>query len=116
MRVPTRPFVQRILAIDSAVRGWEWPNARTLARELEVGRRTIQRDLVFLRRRLRAPLKFDPVRNFKVQRVRRAEESGASCRRPSGFDAKEFKVQSFGTIRATSITTSRSVSPRLHFG
>src|SRR5271157_2062167 len=62
MRVSTRPALERILLIDSAVRRREWPNARTLARELEVTRRTIQRDLAFMRRR-QAPLKFDSVRN-----------------------------------------------------
>ena len=59
MRVSTRPALQRILAIDLAVRRRDWPNARILARELEVVRRTIQRDIRFLRTRLCAPLKFD---------------------------------------------------------
>ncbi len=62
MRVSTRPALERIMMIDSAVRRREWPNAGTLARELEVTRRTIQRDLAFMRRR-QAPLKFDSVRN-----------------------------------------------------
>jgi len=63
MRVSTRPALERILAIDSAVRRRDWPNARTLARELEVVRRTIQRDIEFMRDRLGAPLEFDSVRN-----------------------------------------------------
>ena len=46
----------------SAVSRRAWPNARTLARELEVTRRTIQRDIAFMRR-LHAPLEFDSVRN-----------------------------------------------------
>ncbi len=63
MRVTTRPALQRILAIDIAVRRLKWPNARTLARELKVTRRTIQRDIEFMRDRLHAPLEFDIVHN-----------------------------------------------------
>ncbi len=63
MRVPTRPFLERIVWIDAAVRRRQWPNARTLASEFGMKRRTIQRDIVFMRRRLRAPLEFDSVRN-----------------------------------------------------
>src|SRR5208337_5590084 len=62
MRVSTRPALERIQVIDLAVRRQRWPNARTLARELEVTRRTIQRDIAFMRRR-DAPLEFDSVRN-----------------------------------------------------
>ena len=62
MRVSTRPALERLQAIDLAVSRRAWPNARTLARELEVTRRTIQRDIAFMRR-LRAPLEFDSVRN-----------------------------------------------------
>ncbi len=62
MRVSTRPVLERLQAIDLAVRRRELPNARTLARELEVTRRTIQRDIAFMRR-LQAPLEFDSVRN-----------------------------------------------------
>jgi len=63
MRVSTRPALERILAIDLAVRRGKWPNARTLARDLEVTRRTIQRDIEFMRDRLRAPLEFDITHN-----------------------------------------------------
>src|SRR5271157_523284 len=62
MRVSTRPALERLQVIDLAVRRQAWPNARTLARELEVTRRTIQRDIAFMRRR-QAPLEFDSVRN-----------------------------------------------------
>src|SRR5262249_7814133 len=63
MRQTTRPPLERIARIDQAVRGGYYPNARTLARELEVCPRTIQRDLAFLAERLGAPLEFDPSRN-----------------------------------------------------
>jgi proteasome accessory factor B len=63
MRFSCRPLLERIAVIDQAIRGGQWPNANTLARELEVSSRTVQRDLVFLRDRLQAPLEFDAVRN-----------------------------------------------------
>src|SRR5271157_1924366 len=63
MRVSTRPPLKRVQVIDSAVRREPLPNARTLARELEVTPRTIQRDIEFMRDQLDAPLEFDNVRN-----------------------------------------------------
>jgi hypothetical protein len=56
---PSRCPLARIAAIDRAIRGGGWPNASTLARELEVSPRTVQRDIIFLRDRLQAPLEFD---------------------------------------------------------
>jgi len=62
MRVSTRPALERLQVIDLAVRRRAWPNARTLACELEVAPRTIQRDIALMRR-LHAPLKFDSIQN-----------------------------------------------------
>ena len=56
---PSRCPLARIAAIDRAIRGGGWPNASTLAHELEVSPRTVQRDIIFLRDRLQAPLEFD---------------------------------------------------------
>jgi hypothetical protein len=58
-----RPPLARLATIDHAVRAGQYPNATTLARQLEVSPRTVQRDLTFLRDQLRAPLEFDPQRN-----------------------------------------------------
>jgi predicted DNA-binding transcriptional regulator YafY len=63
MHQSTRPPLARIAAIDLAVRSGAWPNASTLGRQLEVSPRTIQRDFVFLRDRLQAPLAFDAAKN-----------------------------------------------------
>lgn len=59
MHRSTRPPLQRIAELDRAVRAGEYPNAGSVALRLEVCRRTIQRDLDFMRDRLGAPLAFD---------------------------------------------------------
>jgi predicted DNA-binding transcriptional regulator YafY len=58
MNLASRPPLWRIAEIDRLVRLGEHPNAGSLARELEVCRRTVQRDLEFLRDRMKAPLEF----------------------------------------------------------
>ena len=63
MKIAVRFSLQRIAALDRAIRAGEYPNARTIARALEVGHRTVQRDVEFLRDRLEAPLAFDQRRN-----------------------------------------------------
>ena len=40
-----------------------FPNATTLAREVEVTTKTIHRDIEFMRDRLNLPVEFDPSRN-----------------------------------------------------
>jgi len=52
-----------MLAIDQAVRAGRWPNATTLAKQLEVDSRTIRRDITYMRDQLGVPLEFDPRRN-----------------------------------------------------
>jgi predicted DNA-binding transcriptional regulator YafY len=51
--------MRRMKAIDQALQAGKWPNDRTLAAELEVNRRTIRRDLEFLRDQYHAPIAFD---------------------------------------------------------
>jgi predicted DNA-binding transcriptional regulator YafY len=63
MKTAARFSLERIAALDRAVRAGEYPNARSIARALEVGHRTVQRDVEFMRDRLGAPLTFDPRRN-----------------------------------------------------
>jgi predicted DNA-binding transcriptional regulator YafY len=58
-----RPPLARIMTIDKALRAGAWPNTRTLANEIGVDRRTIRRDIDFLRYQLNAPIEFDSVRN-----------------------------------------------------
>jgi predicted DNA-binding transcriptional regulator YafY len=63
LRVPTRPSLERIAALDRGLRAGKYPNARTIGDSLEVSSRTIQRDIEFLRDRMGAPIAFDPRRN-----------------------------------------------------
>lgn len=63
MHMATRFPMERVAVIDRAIRAGEYPNARTIADRLEVSRRTIQRDIDFMRDRLDAPLVFDAKRN-----------------------------------------------------
>jgi predicted DNA-binding transcriptional regulator YafY len=63
MELATRPPLRRIVVIDRAVREGQYPNSETLARELEVAPRTIQRDIEFMRDSLLAPLGFSRRKN-----------------------------------------------------
>jgi predicted DNA-binding transcriptional regulator YafY len=53
----------RIYRIDAYLRERTFPNAPRLAEKLEVGRRTIERDLAHLRDMMNAPLEYDRKRN-----------------------------------------------------
>ncbi len=52
------PFV-RIIYFHMMVRHREYPNSFSLARHFGVANRTAFRDIVFYRKRLHAPIKFD---------------------------------------------------------
>jgi proteasome accessory factor B len=55
----SRPPLERMLRIHQALRAGNFPNASTLALELEVSTKSIQRDLEFMRDRLGLPLEYD---------------------------------------------------------
>ena len=59
----SRPPLERMLRIHQAVSSGKFPNASTLAREIEVATKTIHRDIEFMRDRLGLPIEFDPRRN-----------------------------------------------------
>ena len=59
----TRPPLRRFLAIERSVRSGAYPNSESLADELEVDSRTVQRDIAFLKDQLGAPLEFCRKRN-----------------------------------------------------
>lgn len=63
VKVVSRPALVRLAVIDRRLRDGRWPNASTLANELEVTPRTIHRDFDFLRDHYNAPLTFDPQHN-----------------------------------------------------
>jgi len=59
----SRPPLERMLRIHQALQSGKFPNASTLAREIEVATKTIHRDIEFMRDRLNLPIEFDPRRN-----------------------------------------------------
>jgi len=59
----SRPPLERMLRIHQAVSSGKFPNASTLAREIEVATKTIHRDIEFMRDRLGLPIEFAPAKN-----------------------------------------------------
>lgn len=57
---------RHVLLIDERIRSGQAPNCAALARELEVCRRTVLRDIDFLRDDLGAPVEYDPSRGGYV--------------------------------------------------
>lgn len=55
----SRPPLERMLRIHQALHSNSYPNANTLARELEVSAKSIQRDVEFMRSRLNLPIAYD---------------------------------------------------------
>src|SRR5712671_2388380 len=55
----SRPPLERMLRIHQLLQGSRYPNAVTLARELEMSTKSIHRDLDFMRDRLGLPLEWD---------------------------------------------------------
>ncbi|HUA67496.1 MAG TPA: HTH domain-containing protein, partial [Candidatus Saccharimonadales bacterium] len=59
----SRPPLERMVRIHQAISSSQFPNASTLAREIEVATKTIHRDIEFMRDRLNLPIEFDLRRN-----------------------------------------------------
>jgi len=57
---------RHVLLIDQRIRSGQAPNCRRLAAELEVSRRTVLRDIDFLRYDLGAPVEYDPAQGGYV--------------------------------------------------
>ena len=55
----SRPPLERMMRIHQEIASGSYPNASTMARELEVSSKSIQRDLEFMRDRLNLPLEYD---------------------------------------------------------
>ncbi len=58
----SRPPLERMLRIHQALLSGKYPNASTLAREIEVATKTIHRDIEFMRDRLGLPVEYDGAR------------------------------------------------------
>ncbi len=59
----SRPPLERMLRIHHALQSGDYPNASTLARQIEVATKTVHRDIEFMRDRLNLPVEFDPAKN-----------------------------------------------------
>lgn len=59
----SRPPLERMLRIHQALQSGKFPNAATLAREIEVASKTIHRDMEFMRDRMDLPIEFDASHN-----------------------------------------------------
>jgi len=62
-QIATRPQMERLFRIVAEVQKGEYPNCATFQKLFEMNRRTILRDIEFLRDRLKAPLEYDASRN-----------------------------------------------------
>ena len=51
--------MERVVAIIDAIQSGSFPNTYSLAAELEVSRKTIQRDIAFMRDRLHYTIEYD---------------------------------------------------------
>jgi hypothetical protein len=80
MRLSSRPPLARLALIDREIRKGTWPTSGRLAGMLDVGRRTVLRDLDFLRDRLHAPLAARP----PAQRLLRPGLQGAAAQQGGG--------------------------------
>ncbi len=63
VKLAQRPSLRRVVALDRMIRSGDFPNAGIMAAALEVNRRTIYRDLDFLRDSWSAPLEYCPRHN-----------------------------------------------------
>jgi proteasome accessory factor B len=59
----SRPALWRVIEIHKLLRNGGYPNCSTLAKEIEVTTKTIQRDISFMRDQLGLPLEYDAVRH-----------------------------------------------------
>ena len=59
MKTTTRPMIERLANIMAEIQAGMYPNTKTLAEKLEVSKKTVERDIEFLRDRLRLPIGYD---------------------------------------------------------
>src|SRR4051812_18167287 len=57
-----RPPLERMQKLHRLIAAGKYPNCRSLAEELEVSPKTIQRDIDFMRDRMDYPIEYDPLR------------------------------------------------------
>jgi proteasome accessory factor B len=57
-----RPPLERMLRIHEQIRAKKYPNNSTFAKEMGVSTKSIQRDITFMRDRMKLPIEYDPLR------------------------------------------------------
>ena len=62
-QIHSRPPLERMLAIHERLQSGSLPNCRSLAAQLEVCKRTVKRDVDFMKCRLNLPIEFDAQRH-----------------------------------------------------
>ena len=56
---PPRPALERMVRIHMEIQAGNYPNARKLAEKLECSSKSVQRDIEFMRDRLKMPIDYD---------------------------------------------------------
>ena len=82
------PPVARFLKIHEDLRAGVWPNTRMLARKLEVDRRTIRRDIDYMRDQLHAPIAGTPTNRIRVSPARAPIAATLTNRVPVSLPAR----------------------------
>ncbi len=59
----SRPALWRVMEIHKIIRAGRYPNCSTMAKEIEVTPKTIQRDVSFMRDQLGMPLEYHPIKH-----------------------------------------------------
>jgi HTH domain len=62
--------LERMIAMDAAIRGGSYPSVQTFIERFEVSERTVRLDLAFMRERLNAPLEYERGRGSGCQSFR----------------------------------------------
>jgi predicted DNA-binding transcriptional regulator YafY len=56
---PMSVRLERLLAMDAAIRGGGYPSVQSFINRFEVSERTVRADLAFMREQLNAPLRYE---------------------------------------------------------
>lgn len=119
----TRAPMERIHRIHEAVKDGRLPNCSTLAKELEVTPKTVQRDITFMRDRLKLPVEYDDqlhgyrytsdISNFPVFEVGAAELAGLFLARQAIESVRGTQLEQ--TMRGVFAKLTESMQGKVKF-